>query len=239
MKIKTKYSTVFILFVTCFVSYSQNNQYISKDFVETIPPKVESEEWYPLNHSSNEFGVNIINGKLEIEKTKVSQKCTLKIKDGTLVGIDGGEFGGQLFFEPDDKTKSIIKINRGNVRYIFNYKDKTYFILGYNHMIISTGALFELERINNEFTFKMLIDFDDAPQAFTIYKNKFLIATHKNFFVVVDLKKELVFENLFWEGLYPNSIAAMDDNNVFVGIRGGIVKLDLIQKTLKFFKNTD
>lgn len=237
MKIKTKYATVFILFVICFASYSQNDQYIPKDFVETIPPKVESDEWYKLNHSPNEFGVKIINAKLEIEKTKESLKCTFKIKDGTLVGIDGGEFGGQLFFEPDDKTKSAIKINRGNVKSIFDYNGKTYFILGYAHMHTSTGALFELERIDNDFAYKMLIDFGDAPEAVTIYKDKFLVATHQKFFIVDNFKKELVFEKIFWEGLYPNSIAVIDDENIFVGIRGGIVKLDLTGKTLRFFKN--
>jgi len=239
MKLKTKYLFFFILLTLCFASYGQNYQSIPKDFIETIPPKVESEEWYKLNNSHNEFGVKISNGKLAIEKTKENNKCSLKITDGTLVGMDGGEFGGQLIFEPDDKTKSTIKINRGNVKYIFNYKDKIYFILGYAHMATSTGALYELERKNNDFTSKILIDFGDAPQAFTIYKDKFLVATFENFFIVQDFKKELVFEKIFWYALYPNSIAVVDDENVFVGIRGGIVKIDLKEKTLKFFKNTN
>ncbi len=239
MNFKSTFFLLSILILFSLTSCGQTSKIIPKDFIETIPPKVESDEWYKLNNSHNEFGVKISNGKLEIEKTKENNKCSLKITDGTLIGMDGGEFGGQLIFEPDDKTKSTIKINRGNVKYIFNYKDKTYFILGYAHMVTSTGALYELERKNNNFTSKMLIDFGDAPEAFTIYKDKFLVATFENFFIVQDFKKELVFEKIFWYGLYPNSIAVVDDENVFVGIRSGIVKIDLKGKTLKFFKNTN
>ncbi len=66
---------------------------------------------------------------------------------------------------------------------------------------------------------------------------KFLIATHENFYIVQEFKTELVFKETFWSSLYPNSIAILDDKNVFIGIRSGIVKLDLIDKTLKFYKN--
>lgn len=238
MKLKTKYVFFFIFLIHCFTGFCQKNKFIPKHFIETIPPKFESEEWYKLNNSHNEFGVKFRNGKLEIEKTKEKNKCSLKIKDGTLVGMDGGEFGGQLIFVPDDKTKNTIKINKGNVKYIFNYKGRNYFILGYAHMGTSEGALYELERKNKDFTFKMLLDFGDAPQAFTIYKDKFLVATYGSFFTIQNFKKELVFEKIFWNGLYPNSIAVADDKNVFVGIRSGIVKIDLKEKSFKFYKHT-
>ncbi|QZK91723.1 hypothetical protein K5V07_14905 [Flavobacterium sp. CHNK8] len=84
----------------------------------------------------------------------------------------------------------------------------------------------------------MLLDFGDAPQAFTIYKDKFLVATYGSFFTIQNFKKELVFKKIFWNGLYPNSIAVADDKNVFVGIRSGIVKIDLKEKSFKFYKYT-
>jgi hypothetical protein len=101
----------------------------------------------------------------------------------------------------------------------------------------SGGAIFELDTTNNKFTYSKLVDFDDAPEAFTIFQDKFLIATHERFYIVEDFKKALIFENTFWSSLYPNSIAVIDDKNVFIGMRSGIVKLDLTSKTLKFYKN--
>jgi hypothetical protein len=210
---------------------------IPTDFIETNPPKFESDDWYTLNHSQNEFGVKIIDNKLEIKKVKTVNRCELKILEGTLIGIDNGEFGGQLSFQPNKTTEKTVKINRGNIKFIFNYKDKIYFIGGYSHQVTSTGALYELERINNIFTFKLLVDFEDAPFAFTIYEDKFLVATNENFYIVKDFKKELLFKKTFWRSLYPNSIAAFNDTDVLIGIRSGIVKLDLKQKTFKFYKN--
>lgn len=228
-----------LIFWTNFTTTScgQTTEDIPKEFVETNPPKVWSDEWYPLNHSQNEFGVSIINGKLEIKKVREIDNCELKIAGGTLIGINRGEWGGQLTFKPDDTTKRVVDIKRGNIKFIFNFKDKVYFIEGLAHMGYSGGAIFELNTTDNDFTFTKLVDFDDAPEAFTIYKDNFLIATHENFYTVQDFKKELVFKETFWSGLYPNSIAVIDDKNVFIGIRSGIVKLDLSTKTLKFYKN--
>lgn len=237
MTLKTIYISLFFLATFCLSSCGQTTIKIPMEFIETNPPKFETDEWYSLNHSKNEFGVKIIDGKLKIEKVKEVNKCDLKIQGGTLIGIDNGEFGGQLTFEPNDTTKETVKINRGNIKFIFNYKDKIYFITSYTHQVFSTGGLFELERINNDFTFKLLVDFEDAPFAFTIYNDTFLVATFENFYIVKGFKKELIFKNTFWSSLYPNSIAALDDKNVFIGMRSGIVKLDLIEKSLKFYKN--
>lgn len=228
-----------LAFPTLFAitSCEQTTLPIPKEFVETVPPKVGSDEWYPLNYSKNEFGVTIIDGELDIKKVDEVNKCELKIPGGTLIGKNNGEWGGQLSFKPEDTTKKTIDIKQGNIEFIFQFKDKVYFIEGLAHMDYSGGAIFELNTTNNNFSFKKLVDFDDAPEAFTVYKDRFLIATHENFYIVQDFKKELVFKETFWSSLYPNSIAVIDDKNVFIGMRSGIVKLDLTNKTLKFYKN--
>jgi len=219
-----------------FTSCSQNKIKIPKEFKLANPPKVWSDDWYKLNNSKNEFKVEITNSKLHIGKAEKNNECQLKIETGTFLGIDHGEFGGQLTFIPNDKTKSNIKITRGNIKFIFQFKDKIYFITGLAHMSHSAGAMFELNTEENNFTYKKVIDFDDAPEAFAIYNEKILIASDKSFYIVKDLKKTILFKNVFWEGLYPNSIATFNNENVFIGIRSGIVKLDLTHKILKFYK---
>jgi len=237
MKFKTTFFILTLLTFYSLTSCGQTQVFIPKEFVETVPPKVGSSEWYPLNHSRNEFAVKIIDGKLEIKKGDEVNECELNISEGKLVGVNRGEWGGTLTFMPTDTTKSKVQIKSGNIKFIFTFKDKMYFIEGLAHLSMSSGALYELENTNDNFTYKKLIDFEDAPEAFTIYQDKFLIATHENFYVVKDFKKELLFKNTFWSSLYPNSIAVFDEKSVFLGIRGGIVKLDLKTKTLKFYKN--
>lgn len=209
---------------------------IPKEFVETIPPKVFSNEWHSLNSLHNEFGVKIIDGELKIEKVDEIHNCELAISNGKLIGIDNGEWGGQLIFKPTDQKKKNIEIKNGNIKFIFNFKNKIYFIEGLAHMHFSGGAIFELDTADNKFTANKIIEFDDAPNAFTIYNDKWLIATHENFYIVKDFKSELILEDTFWSSLYPNSIAVINDENIFLGIRGGIVKVDISSKTYKFYK---
>ena len=237
MKFKPTFFILTLLTFFSLTSCGQTQVFIPKEFVETIPPKAGSSEWYPLNHSRNEFAVKIIDGQLKIEKVDEINECELNISNGKLVGINRGEWGGTLTFVPTDTTKSKVEIKRGNIKFIFYFNDKIYFIEGLAHLSMSSGALYELDNTNDSFNYKKLIDFDDAPEAFTIYQDKFLIATHEKFYVVKDFNKELILQDTFWSSLYPNSIAVLDEKNVFIGMRSGIVKLDLTTKTLKFYKN--
>lgn len=232
----------FKLFITFFIffnftCFAQKNITIPVGFVKTIPPKVWSDSWYKLNNSKNNCKVEIINSKLIIEKSKEIHECKLEIETGTFLGINNGEFGGQLTFIPKDKSKSEFKILRGNINFLFRFKDKIYFITGLAHMSYSAGALCELIPEGDKFTNKKILDFESAPQAFTIYNDKLLIAAEKSFYVIEeDLKKQEFFKDIFWEGLYPNSIAVANNESIFVGIRSGIVKLDLKKKELSFYK---
>lgn len=236
---KNLFFTFSFLLFSIITSYAQNKIKIPAAFVETTPPKVWSDKWYSLNNAKNAFKVEIKNAKLSVEKTKYVSECELKIENGTLKGSDGGEFGGKLTFVPDDKTKSEVKISRGNIKFIFRLKDKIYFITGILHMTFNMGAISELTVNEGVFTTKTIIEFDNAPQAYAIYRDKLFIASDKNFYVIKDLKKQILFKDLFWEGLYPNSIAVFNNENVFVGIRSGIVKLNLNKRSLKFYKNKE
>jgi hypothetical protein len=227
------------LFLFSFLMQAACQQFsmtIPPEFIETQPPTYGTNEWHELNYSMNEFGVKIVNGSLEIKKVDERHTCELIIPNGKLIGINRGEWGGQLTFIPKDSLKASIDIKGGNVKFLFQYNGKTYFIEGLAHLSYSGGALYELNIKDTVFTYEKLIDFEDAPEAFTIYNDKFLIASHCNFYVINNFKKEIVFKDTFWSSLYPNSIAAFNDKNVFVGIRSGIVKLDLTTKNLKFYK---
>lgn len=224
----------FLMFSLC--SFGQIK--IPKEFVETVIPKQGSSAWYVLNQA-DDFEVLIINEKLAIQKKKncvKGLKVTLTSPKGSLVGTDGGEWGGELTYVPTDTTQKPIEIKRGNIKFIFKFKGKIYFIEGLAHKSISEGALYELNRIDNEFIYKKIIDFEDAPEALAIFNDNIFIASHENFYVVKNLKKEIILSKMFWSGLYPNSIVVFDEKNIFIGIRSGIAKLDLTTKNVKFYK---
>ncbi|NMH87720.1 hypothetical protein [Flavivirga algicola] len=228
-------TTSFLLL--CFTAFSQVEVDIPKSFVETEIPESSSDEWRKLNHARNEFGVEIIDNKLNIEIVKERNNTELKIDGGTLIGINRGEWGGKLSFIPNNKDR--IEIKEGNIKFIFEFKDKIYFIEGLAHLSFNRGAIFELKKVGENFSYEKILEFNDAPEAFTIYEDKLLIATHQNFYVVEDFNKDLIFENTFWYSLYPNSIAVIDIENVYLGIRSGLVKLDLTNETMIFYKNVE
>lgn len=242
-----------IVVFICFVftnGFSQSAISIPANFVKESPPKVWSDDWYKLNNSSNAFSVKIIDNKLEVEKV-VPATLTSKVKDdevvlptGILKGTDGGEFGGSLMFYPKDTSKTAIKISRGNFKKIFRLDNKIYALAGTAHMGLDMGGMLQIDRgmpgidtADNNFVIKNVINFYDSPEAYSIHNDSLFIATFKGFFVVKDLKKSAIFTDMFWEALYPDSVAVLNAENIFVGIRGGFVKLNIVNKSFEFYKN--
>lgn len=237
MKHNFKYFLVAWTTLFSIMSYAQLRIKVPSGFIETKPPTPYGVPWHKLNASKREYRVRDFEGALEIRRTPEKNWCLLGIAGGSLKGVDHGEFGGSLTFRPDDNSIQPVVIKEGNVKFVFSYKNKIYFIEGLAHADYSGGALYELTRNGNNFSYTKLLDFEDAPEAFTIYEGQFLIVAHESFYIVKDLKVERLFKHAFWTGLYPNSIAAFDEENVFIGMRGGIVKLDLTEDKVVFYKN--
>ncbi|WP_299781679.1 hypothetical protein [uncultured Formosa sp.] len=225
-----------------FLSLTSCNQLkvnIPEEFVETKIPTLFSEEWAMLIHDRNEFGVEIIDNKLNIEKITERKQAELKIEGGKLKGISEGEWSGKLLFVPNSTAKKEVEIKSGNIKFIFQFQGKTYFIESLEHLTYTGGAIYELKQDGEHFTYEKRLEFKDAPEAFTIHGDSFLIATHQNFYVIKDFKTKIIFRDTFWSSLFPHSIAVFDYKNVYMGIRSGFVKLDLINKKMKFYKYTE
>lgn len=237
-----------IVIVTMILSLSNgcssmsNNKNISStyrlsDFKETPISNLSKKDLQELNYSSdNEFEVVEQGGKLLINKAPRRYFSELEIDGGKLIGIDRGEWGGELLFRPKPPAKEDKKIKGGNLVSIFRFKDDIYFAEGLAHLSISEGALYRMNIQNNEFSYEKLFDFEDAPEAIAVFHDKILIASHRNFYVVDNEKKELLFENTFWNNLYPTSIACIDEQNIYIGMRGGITKINMENKTMSFYR---
>jgi hypothetical protein len=230
------YSALLVLISIPLIPYGQSKISFPKDFAEAKIPQIDSGEWYLLNRTFDAYNISAGRGNLIVKKAKEVNHCGLKIPGGTLIGINDGEFGGSLYFNSLDSTKKPVFIKSGNIKFLFGYKSKIYFIESLAHMSLGDGALFELVWKGDKFMSKKLLDFDDAPEAFTIYKDKFLIATHSGFCIVRNFKKEVIVIDAFWKNLYPNSVAAINNKKIFIGIRGGIVSLNPVSKEIRFYK---
>ncbi|KFC23663.1 hypothetical protein [Epilithonimonas lactis] len=227
-----QFSFLLLLFIVSCTN--QKSISIPENFSENKIPKLYSDEWYILNNSNDDYLVKNENGKLVVEKTKYRNSSKLNILGGNLIGENGGEWGGKLSFKSNDNSLPVKKIKSGNIVQIFKFQKKIFFIEGLAHLSTSEGELYELNP--KDFSYKKLIDFEDAPEAVTTYKDKIFIASHQNFYEIENFKKTKIFEKEFWGSLYPNSIAVFDEENIFLGMRSGIVKINLNTKKIEFFR---
>ncbi|MEX8548015.1 MAG: hypothetical protein V5804_10485 [Mucilaginibacter sp.] len=151
------------------------------------------------------------------------------------------EIGSYDFILPaKDPTRNLIKdkyvrVASGNTKAIIPYKDYCLFIQGLAHMSENYGSLSKLTVQKDSFTVSKVLDLDAAPTTMTVYKDKIFILTYNSFYCINKQKKELILNNLFWRGLYPHSIAVINERNIYIGIYGGYAKINLPKKELKLF----
>jgi hypothetical protein len=124
----------------------------------------------------------------------------------------------------------------GNIVGIFSVDNTICYVEGLAHLSYNAGAVSKVSVSGTHIDTEQLLEFNSAPFAYALYNNKIYIAAFNNFYVIADWKKEKTFDNIFWSGLYPNSIAVKDENNVYVGMRGGYALLDPMKKTVVFYK---
>lgn len=215
----------------CFYCTGQEIK-IPENFIEHSIPKVESSEWFVLNNSKDCYAVKKDNGRLIVEKTSYYKKDSeLEIPDGKLIGENKGEWGGTLYFQPKGDKEKIVKIKFGNIVDIFKFQNKIYFTEGSGIW----GSLYELKK-KSTFKYEKVESFGDALEALTIFNDNIYIVSHHGFYKVVNQKAITIFREQFWGGLYPNSVVVFDEENIFIGMRSGIIKLNLIKNTVNFYR---
>lgn len=148
-----------------------------------------------------------------------------------------------LFSPPIKDTKNefgYFRLSGGNINSFFKFKDTVYFTNGLAHMGINVGTLTKLIDLEkNKFILSKALDLEGAPMAETIVNDTIIFITFDGLLVVKELKKVINLKKQFWASLYPNSVAYLDDKNLYIGMRGCYAKIDLTNNTIKCFKLKD
>ena len=215
------------------------SMYKLSDFKETPIGSLSENDLRKLNYSTHEFKVEFKDGELLINKASNNILSELDIDGGKLQGIDKGEWGGELLFQPNSSKADKIKIKDGNIVSIFRFKDQIYFLEGLAHMDINEGTLYRLNVANNTFSYDQLFDFKDAPMAISNFDDQIFVVSFGSLYVISNGNKEPLFEDTFWKFLYPNSITCIDRDTLYIGIRGGIVKVNIRTRKMSFYRFKD
>jgi len=223
----------------------QAQKYTSSDFVETQLPKPNSEEWKQILLGAYDFKVSIKKHKLRLEywdSNDYDREPLLWVDKGRIVWTDNGEWGGELKFVDESDNRTIIK--EGNIRFLFEYNKEIYFIESLAHMSLDEGAFFKLVLKDGVYNYEKIFDFGDAPEAMCMLNGDILVTSYDYLYRIHNLQKEVIFD-LQKEGIFKNilnyemlftSVAASDEQHVYVGTLGGYLQFDLTNKSYKFYK---
>ncbi|RYE20471.1 MAG: hypothetical protein EOP45_10975, partial [Sphingobacteriaceae bacterium] len=113
MKVPLIYTLTILLYIINPIVVPCKAQELNlSNFKKTMLPVKESRELYRLGNTTNqEFVVSLNNGKLHISRLVYSTTITCVLPEGKLIGINRGEFGGILFYKPNDTTRKQIYVN--------------------------------------------------------------------------------------------------------------------------------
>jgi hypothetical protein len=230
----------------------QAQKYQASDFVETQLPKPNSEEWRQFLDGAYDFKVSIKKHELRLKYWDSNDRdwvIELFVDHGQIIGIDNGEFGGELKFIDDADNVTVIE--KGNIRYLFGYKHEIYFMESlynfksfYDEFKNYKGILFKLVWKDGGYTSQKILDFDEEPGGMFILNGDILISTWNYLYrihnlekeVIFDLQKEGIFKNILNQEIFFNSVAATDEHHVYTGTRAGYLQFDLANKSYKYYK---
>ena len=111
-----------------------------------------------------------------------------------------------------------------------------YAIEGLAHMGSSDGGIVELKKNNGNWTITDYLRLPFAPYAAQLdVKNNLVIVTSDNL-ISIDRNRNVdtLIKQGFWADLYPTSIV-IKDNIVYIGMRQGILKFNLLLKRPEWF----
>ena len=220
----------------CGTTLAGAGQTVAPALFRQVPtPTPGSQAWAQLTEAPG-YAVANKAGKLVFMKASAHPFTTLKTSAGTFTGRDRGEWGGELSFQPLVSKAKPLHIKAGNVRQVFQWQGQVYFLEGLAHMGINSGALYRITGQGPAFTFVKVVDFTDAPEAVAVVGQDLFIAQFQGFTVVSNGQAKVLLEKTFWVGLHPNSVAVFPSGKVYIGLRGGYVRVDRQSKNLAFFQ---
>lgn len=223
-----------------------DKQFFEREFV-SIGSGEREEDTLRKMSNARPFGVDIVNDKFVVKEIlQENTEFSFDLEDGKLEVINKGEFGGKMSFVPNNNPSKKKIIFEGNVNFVFEFQGGIYFTTGLSHLLRDTNnALYELVRENNVFSFVKWLNLDSATQAITIHKDRIFLAGSRTFTVIERSLSRYFLQKLFlisienWWGLYPNSIAVKNKDEIYVGMRGGYTKISLPCKEIEYFRHIE
>ncbi len=179
---------------------------------------IRSDPSHPMEQPSLPEGV-------EFQEGMIGLRSLLQTKDGWLIGGNAGEFGGGLWFKPNDSSRTEKLLNE-NVLGIIATGNGVLILTGIAHLSWNHGTVFYIPTdAHSSRDVRMLVNLGAAPTAFARESDASLIVvTTKSVLrlTATGAVQILAPLPLF---LYPYSVAIAPDGSIYVGMRFFVVRL--------------
>lgn len=220
-------------------------------WIAVDPPEKGSEGWFAANDDvGHEWVVSLRDRHahaqlrnhavdrdtslpFEIERSSArdglaGRRLAVKVADGWIVAFNAGEFGAGLWwFSPDGKKR--YKISESWVSGFLETEVGLLALEGLAHGGQSRGRIIRLSRDREgRWQSADFVDLGHAPEAAAKRADgSLLVATTDRLLKVVPSEKkvEVLCNDVFWGGLYPNSLVIAADGTAYLGMRHGVAKI--------------
>ena len=228
----------------------------------TDPPEVGTVPWFVANRDKNEWvvtpgdagpRVSLLSQQKEslsslpfeikpgsAREGLAGERKAAKVDDGWIIGFNAGEFGAGLWwFSPGGETR--YKISDDHVVSLIPTSSGLLAAVGLAHGSGEPykGRILRLSRNSNgPWVTEELVDLGGAPEvASKNVDGSLVVATFNRLLRIFPASKktEVIVDNAFWGGLYPNSLVIAPSGIIFVGMRHGIAKVEKKGKSYKVF----
>ena len=157
------------------------------------------------------------------------RRLSIQVSDGWIVSHNAGEFGGGIWwFSPDGKERH--KIAKARAIGFIPTEAGLLAIEGLAHLGSSEGRILRLTQApEGRWQSEDFIDLKHAPKVYAKAADGSLtIATTDRLLRVVPATKEVevLLNEAFWGGLYPNSMVITPDGETYLGMRHGVAKVE-------------
>jgi hypothetical protein len=236
------YAIFVLLIAGVCLSQMKERPSVPAGWAEFRPPKDGSQALQCANYSTQQWRVSLENGSLvmgeapkanpkavlpahiRLKRGMSGQRSTLKIQNGWLLGFDGGEFGGGLWWSNEDGSQTSRILNE-NVKGILATSKGVLVLVGLAHIDLDVGKVFIIPDSAKPKEIRRLVSLDGAPQAFAIESPTTVLVTTTHGVSRVSFSGNLeVLAHAPFSLLYPNSMVVTADKAIYVGMRLLVVR---------------
>jgi len=243
MNIIKRHLLICTLFFLSFSAYGQDMRIYPKiiGLNEFDFPEVPSEAWHDFMSSSRRQYYIDEYGGITIKNKKYISRHILEYDGGTFIGIDRGEWGGELIYR---KGTNEYKILDRNIREIINYNNEIYILAGLSHLATFWGKIIKLELKNGIWESTSIIELNGCPEIYTVFNNKLYIVTDrliKDGFITSELitfdgkNIQQILIRQFWERLNPETIY-VNEKFIAIGMKGCVAIINKENNEIKYYK---